>query len=558
MIITIPATDEATQLVPQSPSALGLSTGVWWPHQRETVGRIIQAFGDGYRVVILGAPTGAGKTIIAAAAAKLLGERSITMVHRVALQDQYRRTASWAEIGKGKANYPCGHADTAVHEIVRKRLGRDGPLNAEDCDEYIGCGDADPGGCEYFRAIGRAAEADHVIFNYAFAARITMPPVLRRGIVSAASDSEEGEGAVANPFRGDQRHLAILDEGHLANDAIVSAFTLDFWHSTLQRVGVTIPPSDDVLDWQAWAVTTQSALRSYETDDTILARRVESLRSRLQQLKRIDPADWVVTHEARVSHVQPIWARCVYRTTSFLRTYPMVIIMSGTPGDPSLLAHKLGFEEDECAFIDVPSAFPVQNRPVFYWPVVRLSSKSDDGDYATLASAIKYIAEQPRLARLKGIVHTPSYKLVTQLRQHLGSLNGRVLYQEAAAEREKMVEVFSGVDHPFLLVSPSLATGIDLPYTIAYQIIAKAPFANLGDPVVRARREYALPDDARFGKRCYDDDAMNQVVQACGRAVRAPDDTGVSYILDENWWGLYKRAYSPLYFKQAVRWLERS
>ena len=48
---------------------------------------------------------------------------------------------------------------------------------------------------------------------------------------------------------------------------------------------------------------------------------------------------------------------------------------------------------------------------------------------------------------------------------------------------------------------------------------------------------------------------MSQVVQACGRAVRAPDDTGVSYILDENFWGLYKRAHSPGYFQQAVRWL---
>lgn len=563
MIVEVPATDDATQAVPLTPAALGFSASEWWPHQRETVGAILQAFGDGRRVVILSAPTGSGKTIIAAAVAKLLETRSLTMVHTLALQDQYRRTASWAEIGKGKSNYPCGFPDTPRRAFVRQRLGRTPPFNAEDCDEYVGCDNADPDGCDYFRALGRAAQADHVIFNYAFATRITLPAMLRRGIFRGGADigstddsDKEGAAAVLNPFRGDQRPLAILDEGHLANNAIVSAFTLDFWHSTLQGVGLQVPTGDDLLEWRRWADGAIRQLRGIESsDDPIQARRVDNLRSRLRTLAMINTADWVVTREARVSHVQPIWARCIYHTAPFLRTYPMILIMSATPGDPSLLAHKLGFEEGECALVTMPSNFPVENRPVFYWPVVRLSSKSDEADYATLASAIEFIATQPRLAATKGIVHTPSYKLVKQLRECLGSLNGRVLYQESSAVREKMVEAFAGTDHPWLLVSPSLATGFDLPYEISYQVIAKTPFADLSDPVVRARREYTLPDDSRFGKRCYDDDTASAVVQACGRAVRAPDDMGVSYILDENFIGLYKRAYFPAYFKDAFHWL---
>jgi len=50
---------------------------------------------------------------------------------------------------------------------------------------------------------------------------------------------------------------------------------------------------------------------------------------------------------------------------------------------------------------------------------------------------------------------------------------------------------------------------------------------------------------------------MNTVVQAYGRAVRAPDDKGVTFVLDSNFWPLYKRAYTPKHFKEAVKWLNK-
>lgn len=559
MIPVVPVRPETILRVPENPATLGLPVATWWPGQREAVGRVIEAF-EQARVVFLNAPPGSGKTIIAAAAAILLDTKSITMTHTIALQDQYRRTAGWAVIGKGKNNYPCGHPERPRAQGVIQTLRHAGrgshPLNTEECDEYLECRDSGPEGCAYFAALGAAADADHVIFNYAFAARITAPATLRRGVYGEAR---------TNPFRGDVRPLAILDEGHLANDAIVSAFTLDVWHRTVHAAAAGLearpmPESDDPAAWQGWArAVLGRGLAAGTSDDPVLQRRIRNLKDTLQRISQLDPADWIVRRERNVTRVQPVWARCIYNRTPFLSTYPMVLIMSATLGDPSLLAHKLGFVDGECCFVDVPSVFPVQNRPVFYWPVAKLSSKSDEGDYAALASAIQYIATQPRLVPLKGIIHTPSYKLVAKLREHRAAgdgLDGRMLYQERPEDRERLVEVFTTVDHPWIIVTPSLATGFDYPYMVGFQIIAKTPFADLSDPMVRARRDYELPGNARFGKQCYDDDSLNQVVQACGRAVRAPDDTGVSYILDSNFWGLYKRAFSPLYFKDAMRWLE--
>ena len=111
------------------------------------------------------------------------------------------------------------------------------------------------------------------------------------------------------------------------------------------------------------------------------------------------------------------------------------------------------------------------------------------------------------------------------------------------------------VGYPWIIVTPSLSTGFDLPYRVGWQAVAKVPFADLGDSLVKARRDFELPADPRFGKRSYDDDAINQIIQASGRAVRAPDDSGVTYILDGHFWGLYKRAFSPGYFKEAITWV---
>ena len=116
--------------------------------------------------------------------------------------------------------------------------------------------------------------------------------------------------------------------------------------------------------------------------------------------------------------------------------------------------------------------------------------------------------------------------------------------------------VFEHAQEPLVIISPSMTTGIDLPYIVGFQIIAKVPYADLGDPVTAARRTYKPEWNPKFGQQVYDADALNTVVQAAGRAVRTPTDQGVTYVIDGNFWGLYARAYSPESFRETVRWLK--
>jgi len=108
---------------------------------------------------------------------------------------------------------------------------------------------------------------------------------------------------------------------------------------------------------------------------------------------------------------------------------------------------------------------------------------------------------------------------------------------------------------PIILITPSVATGVDLPYMIGWQVIAKVPYGNLGDPITKARFDFELVEGDKFGRRVYDMEAMSTVVQAAGRAVRAPDDHGVTYILDGNYYPLHKRTTHPSHYDSAFLWL---
>lgn len=543
MITAIPSDESYELTVPESPLDLGFdSIPSWWPLQRQTIGRVVSAFNSGYDVVMLNAPPGSGKTLVAAASSKLLGTKSVTFTHTLALQDQYLRTATWAETMKGKSNYECGEQQRSDAAFVRSSLRRE-VLTTEDCDEYLDCENPWRNGCPYYAALGQAADSNLVVLNYSYGLRIAQSPYLKRGVCL-----DEDDSPLPNPFL---REMAVSDEGHLANDAIVGACALEFWHKTLRKMGLRCPTNNDPVEWQQWA---QSLVltSNYANMDIVTQARMRNHQERLSQLRTINPADWIVQPSDNMTKLQPIWARSVY--SNFLGKYLKLLIMSATLGNPDLLQAKLGLDDKSVAYVDVGSTFPVQNRPVFYWPTVKLNAKSEDSDYATLASAIQFIANQPNLATKKGIVHTSSYKVARRLAPYLRQ-DSRYLIQESSETREALVALFSEEGNNFVIVTPSLSTGFDLPYLIGFQIIAKVPFSDLGDPLVKARREYELPDDNKFGKKTYDDDAQNQVIQACGRAVRAPDDMGVSYILDANWWGLYKRSYSPEYFRESVQWL---
>ena len=105
--------------------------------------------------------------------------------------------------------------------------------------------------------------------------------------------------------------------------------------------------------------------------------------------------------------------------------------------------------------------------------------------------------------------------------------------------REKMLNKHKSSNLPTVLISPSMAEGVDLKGNLSkFQIICKIPFPYLGDKVVKKKM-------AKWNW-WYDVSTIRTVIQSIGRSIRSETDTAVTYILDSDWKRLYSKSKKML------------
>ncbi len=544
---------------PPTPADLNLPADKypeWWPGQRQTIENVLTAF-DEYKYVLLNAPWGSGKTIVATAVQKLMDVRAVNLTYSIQLQQQYLDTMPWASVVTGRQNHAC--------ELdLLKAIGA--TANEAPCKEGADCEYIHPDGCSYYKGLYAAADNHQAVLNYPYAVRILQGHGVLRNVQG-------------NPFR---RHLLVCDEGDLAESAIIDGATIELDKALADKFSA--PPRTPLCDrFIAWAAQVKDRIMAWlqeeqegalcsshsliicdECDHLPSHNRISAYRratafvSGIAALAQIKLAkDWTVVRNTWKIYIRPIWGWAVAQDVVF-RHFKKVLIMSATLGDPDTLARKLDLARGDWIAIDVPCIFPVENRPVFYWPVAKMSRKSTAADFDGLAMAINWLAHQDGLDDKKGIIHTGSFRLAEQLFSRLKRESSRYILHEAGNRdaKDTIISKLRHSDNPLIVLSPSLGTGVDIPYAIGFQIIAKVPFANLADPIVRSRKDYKI-GEFPFGQMNYDSEAISAVVQAYGRAVRAPDDHGVTFILDGNFWPLYKGTYTPAYFSEALRWLRK-
>lgn len=558
---------------PEKPSDLGIETGdgkdQWREGQRDTINLIIRAFRT-KRFVLASMPTGSGKTIVATAVQRIMGWSSVNLTHTIQLQKQYAETLPWAQVVTGRRNHYCElteegqptiYADTAICSV------------GDSCD-YIR-----PDGCSYYKMLFGAADNPQAVINYAYATRILQLPRMKRM-------KTEGNPDGKNPFH---RELLVCDEGDLAEGAIVQAARISLtpqrwvdWELEFAPPSLEKTKWDDyktykdltmeykVIAWKEWARDTYSNIEDYanvaadtfRVDPSDANRkergRLQGMVSTLDAIMSIgNPKEWVIEEDGNKIHIRPLWAYSVAERMLF-KPFQHILIMSGTLHP--IVMDMLGIDKEEAEYIDVKSTFPTENRPVFYWPVIRLNRHAGEAEWDRLASAIEFLATNGKLKEQKGIVHTGSHKIAAELYDRLRwSLPNRNITNArgvpGAMETEEALRYFRDAEQPLILITPSVATGVDLPYLIGWQVIAKVPYGNLGDPITKARFDFELREGDKFGRKVYDMEAMSTVIQAAGRAVRAPDDRGVTYILDGNYWQLHKRTVHPSHYDSAFLWM---
>lgn len=243
--------------------------------------------------------------------------------------------------------------------------------------------------------------------------------------------------------------------------------------------------------------------------------------------------------------LKPVRVSDVSRYGAF-RKADYFLHMSATICGLEAYAKQMGIPEGSYETIAMAHPVDVERRLVNYIPIVKMSGgQPDENKLTAMVRAIEELADNH--ANKNGLIHTASYKLAEDLMK-------RSKYKQKmfiGRDRKQTMEILAmnaqqgtGV----IVLSPSMQEGYDLSQDLArWQVIAKIPFGYLGDPAIK----YVADNEHGQYMRA----TVLGVVQSCGRVVRGIDDFGTTYILDSSFDMVLSKGekYIPSWFTEAVR-----
>lgn len=499
----------------------------WRPHQPDAV----LAITDSPRRFIGSVlPTGAGKTLTVVSAALAMNWRTVFLTSTKLLEDQYLR--DMAAIGmvnvRGQANYECV-AFHDEHLALRDKPWHgcdDGPCRAGlYCSRKPLPDEADvEKGCLSYDAVARALRARFIVTNYKYWLH--------------ANRYGAGLGRV---------DCLVCDEAHHTPTELADFLSTVLEPGDCQLLGSGGPGGDDTGAWAAWAKAqlgrvnagldakprSRAELRRY--------RHLKRIASKLEVLKEMKGGDWVVQEHGAAWHFDPVWVRGLAEKALF-RRIPHIVCTSATFTRKT--AEMLGIPDDQLTWHEAPSDFPVERRPVYYVPTVKVDYRADPSQIRQWLATIDNFLRTRR--DRKGIIHAVSYARARQIRDY-SEFRATMILNDKHSTRESVAE-FRAAGPGAILVSPSVTTGYDFAGKSAeYQIIAKVPFPDRRSPVTAARTAH----DAEYPAYI----AMQELVQAVGRGMRSADDRCEVAIFDSNasWFMRKYRHLAPAWFLAAYR-----
>ena len=530
------------------------------PGQKEAIFLAIKAMYEGYGHVIIEAPTGVGKSVIATTIHNVI--RSFNPTWRTSittatknLQSQYQRTPK-ADIYDlmGKTNYKCP-------------IGC-GPYNSPACRKTVAQKKCTP-----------KADCPYVQRRLQWTTKAPLRSTNNSFMIEACT-----EIICTDETRSD---LTILDESHKMEDHLLDHTTVKIDERDLYQVS-TLYGDLEILD-KARAYV--SSLDQFEVGAVVrvegefrrtlinlsdaiseaharLKAAVEQAKAKgieagaiiyetISELQGIEDkaklftdteSSCVILQEREATGlgvtIKPVFAADVSDFGLF-RKGDHHVHMSATICGIEEYARALGIERGDYKAIQIPNPIPVENRPIHVVPVVKMTGGLDDDKLRRLVKAIDDVIDSHQGEN--GIVHTVSYKLaesIYAMSRHKSKMlvSGKV--------KEIMEALGSGAGQRIVL-SPSIEEGVDLKDNLSrFQIIAKVPYGYLGDPLVKLRSERYASSYARA--------TILRIVQACGRSVRGVTDYAQTYILDSAFDQLLTRnpELFPEWFKEALHFHE--
>jgi Rad3-related DNA helicase len=486
---------------------------------------IEKAFAEGYVNVLLEAPVGSGKSAIAVAAAKFYGEAHV-LTPRKSLQDQYVDDFGQEELVmmKGRGSYPCTvEASPAEYKRVIKIIHEGGTLRmspgTESCavgpclaskEVLTACTEEGHGPCPYHVALNTAQNVKTVVHN------------LHSFIFQAY---------FANRF--ERRKLLVIDECHEIENTIRSFAE--------RKIKLPCVVTDESLeeteefktleDWVPWFLkytgqfTDANGSTTKPSDRTVYLNTIKSLQLLSDKFgEKFVPS---VTKE-------PAYNRTLFSFTpervgdlvnAFLLNFgEKRLLMSGTIYNKSQFCSDNGLNPDQTCFIRTGSTFPKETRPIYLKKdyMVDTSHANWDANFKEMIEKIESIMDI--FDDVKGLIHTPSYEASRTIYEALAHTD-RMIHHSKDDLQIKLADFYASTD-PQVFLSPVCQQGVDFKYDRArFQIVLRVPYANTSDMF----NAYKVKNDYNW----YNYQALKIFGQQIGRINRAPDDFGVTILMDE-------------------------
>jgi Rad3-related DNA helicase len=544
----------AGQRIELTPASLGLPPQFteFRPAQLQALERI-QA--NKRRFILLQAPTGSGKSLIVAAAQRLLRTRFLYTCHTKQLQAQFvddfaydLEEKEYAVELKGRANYPTLRYGHLFPKINASMCTSKKEIHCRWCCD----GECNPDGIT--GADGRELCFAKLDCPY----RVQKARVARAELAVVNTALFLNEANFVGQFNG--WPWLVLDEADLIESALMNFVEVEITRRWIERLGLEPPKRKTVQEaWIEWAshvalpAVNAELLKlesEYGVEDMSRQGELERMQKKLEFFLRevSEKGKWVFLPEEERWTFKPVFISG-YAEQHLWRHADRFLLMSATIISPDEMAHSLGIPRDEIDFIDLPSTFPPERRPIYYLPAANLTKKTEKLERPKAIAALDSILD--RHPDDKVLVHTVSYGYAQQTFS-LSRHQRRMLTYDQAKDREIKLEEFKKAPNGTVLVASSMERGVNLPGDLCrVAVVMKVPFLNLGDKQIATR----LHAGKKNGQLWYNVSAIRTLVQMCGRGMRSADDRCDIYILDAQFERLYRenKYLFPAWWRAALK-----
>lgn len=497
---------------------------------------------DGKKNIVLGAPTGIGKSILGAVISEtmdvLTGYVEETLPTIIAMGQNslaYQYAESFTDLGdyeyfqaKGAANYPCFYMksqpsalSTTAEECVKSNL------HETECAKYCG-------GCEYDRSKKIINSTRNLITNYTY----FMISVMASGHLKP-------------------RKLHIFDEAHTFNQWFSSYAEILISSETIDKIIKDLNTVNGKCDEEAaglvmlkkkieeGGVAENNYMKVFEilnsiyesisktlTGQAMLLLREDLIASKkFEKLAKRYSMAGMKIKDFFENEYEHVFDNTVPNTLTIKTIFVGEVMMKKFLADHNLFMSAtitesyafdiLGLDKEETEIIQLPAVFPAENKPLFFIGKQSLNYAvmKEPETIVTIKDQVRKIVEFH--GDQKGLILVPSFYLGNQL--SFGVKYTRVFEHKSGMNLSDLVKEFKAYKGSSVLVSPSIYEGMDIPESM-FQILVKAPFDSLGDK----RIKYIADNYPKI----YQEMTLLKIIQGTGRSVRSPTDTAATYFLD--------------------------